>query len=366
MPAQIFMLDRDEQWTRAADPLTGTRSESWSVELLNNDDIPVTKLIGVTGGQFDFNVNAEIRGGGALEYHGPRIDWNQHRVQPWYRSEAGGRVAEWPLGVFIVATPSTQYEDTGEDVTLELYDKTQILVDDQMVTSYQVQAGSNLIDEVRSILAGAGQTRTAIEDSDKLLATSMVWPPGTSRLRIINDLLSAANYFSLWVDGAGVFRAGEYRPPARRGRDWAFIDDRTSIYSPSFAHDHDLFGVPNRLIVMGQSNGESEAPIAVAEDHSDGPFSIPTRGRVISRTEEGQEASDQDTLQAIADRLLVQSQQVGSTYQIKHAPIPLELNAVVGFRRDAKDIDVSLTVETISYSMDVGALCSTKLREFTA
>ena len=365
MPAQIYLLDGDGAWTRRADPLTGSRSESWRVDLLNNQDVMVAQLIGVTGGQFDFNVNAEIRGSGSLEYHGALIDWDQHRVQPWYRTEAGGQVKEWPLGVFVVATPSTQYEDTGEDVSLELYDKTQILIDDQLATSYQVPAGALIINTVRTILTLAGQRRTAFVDSDQRLATSMVWPAGTTRLRVINDLLDAANYFSLWVDGDGIFRTSPYQPPAQRGQSWGFKDDESSIYTPSFTHDHDTFGVPNRVIVIGQSDGETEAPVAVAEDHSTGPFSIPTRGRVVTRTEDGQEASDQATLQGIAERLLVQGQQVGSTWQISHAPIPLDLNSVVSFERTSKGIDTRCTVEQISYSMDTGALCATTLREFT-
>ena len=364
MPAQIYALDTNLAWTRPGDPLTSHRQESWRIDLLNNDDVPVAQLLGATGGSFSFNVNAEIRGGGSIEYRGAPIDWNQHRVQPWYRTDYRGQYREWPLGVFIVATPSTQYEDAGKSATLELYDKTQLLIDDQITSTYQVPAGANVIDAVRQALDAAGQRRTAIEDSDKTLATTMVWPVGTTRLRIINDLLAAANYFSLWADGDGVFRAVPYLRPAERGMSWGFEDNAQSIYSAEFTHDFDTFSVPNRVIVTGQSDGDTEAPVAVAEDVAGSPFSYETRGRWVTRTEEGQDATDQATLQALADRLLQEGQQVGSVFSIRHAPIPLELNSSVAFRRAKEDIDVAATVQEISYSMETGALCSTTLREF--
>lgn len=364
MPARIFVIDGASRRFRPADPLTGHRTESWRVDLLNQRDVVVTQLLGVTGGEFTFNVNATIRGSGSIEYGGIPVDWNQYRLQPWYRAEAGGQVVEWPLGVFLVATPSTEYYDGGKTVSLEMYDKTKILEDDQIPASYQVPAGTNVITAVLAVLAAAGQTRTAFEATTQTTATAMVWPAGTPRLRIINDLLDAANYFSIWADGDGVFRAEPYQLPGSRGVAWGFADDDKSIYSPEFTHDFDTFDVPNRVIVTGQSDGDTAAPVAVVDDNTAGPFSIPTRGRVISRHEEGQDATDTATLQGIARRLLQESQQVGSSFSIKHAPVPLNLNDVATFRRATETIDVAATVQTISYSMDTGALCSTTLREF--
>ena len=364
MPAQIYALDDAGRRTRPADPLSGHRTESWRVDLLNNNDVTITTLLGAKDGAFTFNVNAVIRGGGSLDYGGTPIDWNQHRIQPWYRTESGGLVEEWPLGVFLVATPSTKYSSAGKSVTLELYDKTHILDQDTVTSSYQVPAGTNVIDAVLRVLTQAGQTRAAFEETTQTLATAMVWPVGTSRLKIINELLAAANYFSIWADGDGVFRASPYKAPGARGTSWSFEDNHQSIYAPEFTHDFDTFHVPNRVIVTGQSNGDTEPPIALAEDRGSGPFSILTRGRVISRFVEGREATDQATLNGIAARLLSEGQQVGSTYAIQHAPITLDLNSVVKFKRKAEGVDVLATVQEISYSMKTGALCSTTLREF--
>jgi len=153
MPAQIYAIDDAGYWLPPSESLVGHRSEIWRLDLLNQQDVVVTTLLGVSGGEFTFNVNATIRGGGSIDYQGEPLDWNKFRVQPWYRAETrGAEPVEWPLGVFLVATPSTEYSDTGRSVTLELYDKMQILDDDKLAKSFQVAKGANIIDAVRSVL----------------------------------------------------------------------------------------------------------------------------------------------------------------------------------------------------------------------
>lgn len=364
MSNQIFLIDDARQWTQDGDPLTGHRSESWRVELLNLGDTSLGDLDGVAGGDLTFNVYATIRGGGSLDYKGEPIDWLAHRVQPWYRVEAMGQVIEWPLGVFLPAAPSTQYGSAGGVQSIELYDKTLILDQDKVEATYSAPVGAVVTSTVRALLADIGETRVAVVDSAETLRTSMVWEAGTSKLRIINDLLDAINYFSIWADGMGTFRVEPYRRPADRPQRFGFVDDQTSIYSPDFVHDFDTFEVPNKVIVVGQSAGEEAALVATAKNENPGnPFSFQSRGRWITRFEEGVEASSQGVLNSLALRYLEDGQSVGSTFDIKHAPIPLDFNDAVGFARTAEDIAVRGVVESISYSMAVGALCSTKIRE---
>lgn len=364
MSSHIFLIDDAGRWEPSGDPLTSHRSESWRVELLNLSDTGLGQLDGVAGGEFTFNVNNAIRGGGSLDYKGEPIDWLRHRVQPWYRIQAGTTTFEWPLGVFIPAAPSTQYGAMGGVQSIELYDKTLILSQDAVDTTYSVPAGTVVTDVIRALLVSIGETHIAITDSPETLSTSMVFEAGVSKLRIINDLLDAINYFSIWVDGLGTFRADPYRRPSDRLRRFGFIDDEKSIYSPDFTHDFDTFEIPNKVILIGQSDGEEAAMTSVASNVDvNSPFSYQSRGRWITRVEEGVEATSQAVLDSLATRRLMDGQTVGSTFDIRHAPIELTFNDAVGFRRDAEGVNVLATVESISYSMSTGALCSTKLRE---
>lgn len=367
MNNQIFLVDEAGRWIPEANPLTTNRVESWRVELLTLADSSLGLLDGVSGGSFTFNSNAVIRGGGSLEYQGEPIDWLKHRVQPWYKIEAAGKVVEWPVGVFIPATPGTSYGDGATSISIALYDKLHIPDEDKLEYTYSAPKGSNVTDRVRSLLLGIGETKMAITDSEATLSSGMVWDVGTSKLRIINDLLGAINYFSLWVDGYGMFRADPYTRPQDRPITFGFVDDEHGIYSPDFVHEQDLFNIPNKVICIGQSDGNVPAKIGTATNEDPtSPYSFQSRGRWITRTEEGVEATSQGVLDALARRYLAEGRLAGSTFDLEHAPIQIDLNDAVGFRRDIESIDVRGTVETITYSMEVGALCQTKIREVQA
>lgn len=346
--------------------ITGHRRFTWWVELLNLSDVPLGRLDGVKSCECRFNVNAKIRGGGSLTYSGPRVDWLRHRLQPWIEITDGTRTDRRPLGVFIPAAPGTRYSATGSEVELELYDKTDLLDKDRVENAYSAPAGVIVTDFVRSILLAMGESQVAITDSTETLRNPMVWEAGTSKLRIINDLLAAINYFAIWCDGYGVFRADPYRRPQQRAVELELIDGDNCIYAPEFSHDFDAYDVPNKVACTSDSNGDKPALTAVATNVDPAnPYSYPARGRWIVRVENSVEASSQAVLQGIADRYLIEGQQVGSKYAIKHAAVPLELNDVVRFVRAAEGIDIAGVVQSMQYQLEVDALVQTLIREVT-
>lgn len=364
MSSKVFVIDGTQQWRPVVDPLTTHRQENWHIDLLNLKDTSLGRLDGITDGSFTFNVNAVIRGGGSIEYQGEPIDWLQHRIQPWYSMTAAGQTIEWPIGVFIPASPTTQYGSTRQTGSVELYDKTHILDQDRVDKTFIAEEGAIVTSLIRSIIVGAGETRVALTDSTATLRKAMAFPAGTSKLQIVNDLLASINFFSIWCDGYGAFRADPYDTPGARLTQYGFVDDLKGIYVPDFSHTKDAFNVPNKVLCIAQGDGETPALTSLATNTDPGnPYSHPSRGRWIVRFEESVEATDQGTLDDIARRFLTEGQQLGSTYDIKHAPIDLRPNNAVGFRRDAEGIAVKATVESIAYSMGVGTLCSTTLRE---
>lgn len=351
--------------------LVGHRAEEWRVDVLTWDDSPAGTLDGVSGGSFDFSIHNTIRGGGSLEYVGrEEIDWHRVRLQPWYTFRTlRGEEISWPLGIFIPASPKKNYTAEGISQTVELYDKLLILDQDKVEATYSLDKGQNIIEAVRDLILSTGETAILIEPSEHEVSSAMVWEAGTSKLRIVNDLLAAANYFSLWVDGHGNFRADPYQAPAARGVSWDFHDNYESIYAPEFVHDQDGFSVPNRVIAIPQTDGEEEAIPAVAQNQNpDSPYSFQQRGRWITHVEENVEAASPEVLQEIANRRLVELSQPSSTLEIEHAFIPLDLNDVVSFRRRTSlgALDTRAVIQKMSVSMDVDSLVTSTLREVVA
>ncbi|WNN93667.1 minor tail protein [Arthrobacter phage CallinAllBarbz] len=343
--------------------LSGHRSESWRFDVLDLADQKIGELDGVTEGSFDFSTFATIKSSGSITCVAPAVDWLRVRVQPWYTMTALGQSVSWPIGVFIPASPGVDYSAPGGVQTLELYDKLLILDQDRTDGTYSVSAGAVVTDVVRGILRGVGETRDAITDSAEKLKSAMVWEADTSKLKIVNELLDAINYFSLWADGHGVFHAAPYVAPGGRGIAWEFADDEHGIYSPDFTLDADTFNVPNRVVQVSTSDGETPALIGEARNEDPAsPYSYNNRGRWITRVETEVEATSQAVLDALAQRRLVELSAVTETYEIEHALIPLELNDAVRLTRTAEEIQTGAVVQKMTISTAVGALVRSTLR----
>lgn len=341
------------------------RRERWVAEVL---DARTEKLLAdllVTSGKVDFNVNATIRSSCtlALQDLGGH-DWRQVRIRLRYALDGPGG-GDWPVGVFVPATPVEQY-NVGVSITVEAYDKMTILDDDLTATTWSYPKGRNIVSAVREVIESTGETSHLIEDSTKTLGASMVWDVGTPKLRIVNDLLEAANFFSIWCDGMGRYRSDAYRPPAEREVAWDFVDHPTqSLYAPEFTREMDGFHVPNRVVLIGQSEGEEEPPpYAVAQNEDPASeWSYQARGRWITHTETGVDAAEEgDTLAGLANRRLRDLTQVTHSIDLKHAMLPLVPNDVVRVRADGV-LDVLATIQTMSLHVETGALVETRLVE---
>lgn len=345
--------------------LTQHRTEAWRYDLLDLQDRKIGQLETVTGGSFDLSIHNTIRTGGRLSCTPPAgIDWLRVRIQPWYTATAGGQQISWPVGVFIPAAPGTKHTGTGKSIDLELYDKLLVLDQDKTEETYSVPAGTLVTNRVKELLASAGETRDAVVDSSETLRSPMVWEAGESKLRIVNDLLAAINYFSIAADGHGIFYAGPYVAPGSRGTAWTFTDDAASIYSPEFEHDADTFNVPNKYVAISRSDGEVPALTTTATNEDPAsPYSYQGRGRWITTVETDVEATSQAVLNAIGVRRLRELGAVTSTWEVRHALIPIDLNDAVTFARQAEGIEVRAVIQKMTISTDVGALVSTTLRE---
>ena len=350
--------------------LAGPRSnEYWTAELLDWSDSVVGSLGEVTGGSLTMNLHASLRRTGSITYAGESVAWYRYRVRPVYHwTGVDGIARSWPLGVLIPDTTGVEYMDGGHTRTVDLYDKIDILAQDAFTGPYTVPAGVNIVAAVEAVItAGDTEARHAIYPSVEAARVNRVWEPGTSRLRVINDLLESINYAALYTDDDGIYRAEPYRAPGSRPSVYEFADDHTGIYSPEFSHEKDTYAAANRVVCIVQGTDDKPGLRAVAENRDpESLISYPARGRWVTRVEEGLEAASQAALQAQADRLILEEANAVSKYQLRHAPVPIGLGDMVGFTRDTEGIRTRGTVESIEYSLETGALCSTTLREVVA
>jgi hypothetical protein len=362
VPAGVVGLDfaNDMQ-----DPIHGNRNQWFTYDLLDNGEAPKGSLPGVTGGTLEWHANAAVKGGGKIKVISQTredIPWLRRRVKITMHIEGKG---SYPLGIFIPSAPVEQWSDTELTLEVELLDKCSILDNDYFQNAYSLDAGTNVTAAVRELIEDAGEKAGSITDGDDTLSKAMNWESGTSRLQIINDLLEAANYFSLRVDGDGRFRVEKYRLPRNRPIVHEFIDNYKSIYASEFTYEKDIYSIPNRVVLIAQGDGAQEGMKAVAENtNPDSPYSYPSRGRWIVDVVKGVEATDQQALDERAQKRLVELTSPTGTVSINHAPLPwLGTSEAVRFKRDEADIDIRAVVASTQIDLDPMALQRTALQE---
>ena len=359
--------------------VNGARETRFRFEVMDRNEELIGDLKGVKGGNLAWSSKASIHSSGAIDMSdlGDNVDWLNSRVRiTVYTKDDDGEEVGTPVGIYMPAAPVHEWDDGARTYTLELLDKLSML-DTDIITdpngnaeTYTVPKGTNIIRTVKAIIADLGESSPAIveEESPETAQSDMVFPAGTSRLKIINDLLDAANYFSLWCDGAGRFRVTKYRAPKDRTpiyqMEEPLAEGENSLLGVEWSHDEDIYSVPNRVVAVQQGDDEEEGMSAVADLNVLDPgsrFNQKNRGRFITEVYDGVEATSQANLDAWAERKLDELVNAANKVEIEHVFLPdLLMNDTILFR--AGDVEMIGAVTNTEFDLDPQAMVKTKLR----
>lgn len=230
-----------------------------------------------------------------------------HRLRPYARLRLpDGTFTEWCMGTFILSTDTTPRATTAGDRqrTFQGYDLLLVLVEDKVTDRYVVAAGTNYITAVTTVLTSSGFTTVALGTTTSTLPAAMEWEPGTPKLTIVNDLLTAINFTSLTMSPMGVPSSAPYTDPDNETAIWEYLLDRNSVVRPGIDTSLDLFDVPNVWVGI-VSSPDRPALRSVVTNNVDGSrLSTTSRGRNVVRilTDEVKDAPDQATLDALVLR----------------------------------------------------------------
>lgn len=342
----------------------GTLSPTFQYDLLDPDDQLIGSIDGVTDGALQWSSSTTVKVGGSLDVVDvDGIDWLNARVQVW-RSMGG---LTWSRGIYIPSAPQDRWKDGVRSWTVEILGKLSLLDQNDLTDWVSVPAGANITDTVKGLLISAGHVKFSITDSNATLRSGMSWSPAdpdVTLLRVVNDLLEAAGYWSLSVDESGSFVAEPYVLPAGRPQRYHFVDGKSCIYVDDFTREQDIYKIPNRIKGIGQATSDDPPLVSVVENNDpESRFSIVSRGMVVSFTEEGIAAADQQILDTYVRRRMVEKSSVTANYQIQHVPLPIDLNDALRFTRAAANIDTGVTVQSITEPLNAEALMTTTIRE---
>lgn len=369
--------------------LYGSRVTSYRYELLAHNADGTDSLSGyldgvLPTGTLDWQWTAQVKGSGALNVLDldtaqpgmtriRDVTLTTMRVRPVLVVEG---LPDIPLGVYLVTAGPEVWSSEGRQYNLELHDRTTVLDQDQIAETFTADATTPVMTQIANLIATAGEQFTPDNSETRTLAAAAVWPVGTSKLTIVNDLLQALNYFALTVSGSGDLVATPSVLPADRtityqllnGVTRELVDGETSIYQPDWNRDRDVYGVPNKVVAVATGSG-TDAPAQGSYSNTDpaSPFSYAAKGRWIVSTVSGvQVPSDTDPvtfLNGVARDTLIAMSSPQATVTVKHLPLPLNVGDVIRFASTPAGIDARHVVVGLHLDLNALGLMQSNLQE---
>lgn len=275
----------------------GSRIVKFRYDLLDAKNQFKRELKTVENGEIAFDSEAEIMRTGQFTILDDRtIDYLSNRIKPHMCLKMPGGWVDWPLGVFLLASPQKDVRGLTVYREVEAYDTTLALKQDCITERLFIAAGTTYTAAWSKVFIGAGVYDFNIKQSAETLASDREWAPGTPRLDIINALLAEINYTPLYADENGVYTATEKKDPTIDDAEYIYTTKEDSIIGDGASEEIDYFELPNYFIGYTSS---PDAPALKSVYVNNSPLSVlsvANRGRPITEKKEFENIASQTAL----------------------------------------------------------------------
>jgi len=239
-----------------------------------------------------------------------------------------GGFVEWPLGIFLLESPTRNVTGPVSTRRIGAYDKTIIVEQDKFTHGFFVEKGTNYITAVTRILNTAGITKINITPTTHTLPNDREYRLGTKKHLAINELLREINYNSLWFDECGIAMSSPYITPARREISHIYDTTRHSVVTPLLTEHLDIATRPNVFIRVALNlDDEKELMSVFVNDNPQSPISTISRGRHIVDYQQIEHIADQQMLDEFTRRAAVEATTAYTHLSFGTALMPTHGNA---------------------------------------
>ena len=283
----------------------GQRVDSYKAYLLDRNDIKIGE-IPIESGNISFSALGQIKRSGTFKTrYNKDIDYLTNRLHPHFILKMPKEDIEFPLGIFLIATSPPVDTGYGIDSELQVFDKTIILSRNTLEKPLTIAAGTNIVNYCVRLLAEMGFVRISAIANDAVTGRTIILDPATSMLEVINTLLKMINYNGIYFDRNGFAVIEPYTLPIERSIDIEYIaDSASSVITPGFVNELNLFDIPNKFNVVSVNN-ETEAILTATFENRNplSPVSIDRVGWINSMDYEVSDITDQMVLNDYIKRL---------------------------------------------------------------
>lgn len=237
---------------------------------------------------------------------------------------------KYPLGTFLVQTPSSSFNGKTKDVVMDAYTPLLELKENQPPLGYTVLKNEDIMNIVYRLTRDNARAPVVETESKTKLFYDFVADPNDTWLSFLTDLIANAKY-NFDLDEMGRILFSPRQDTASLQPVWTFDDGNSSILYPDMSMDHDLYGIPNVVEVI-YSSGSNSYYAKVINDDPNSPTSTVSRGReIVYRVTDPDVIGDptQNQIQEYAERLLRELSSLEYTVTYTHGYCPVRVGDCV-------------------------------------
>lgn len=185
----------------------------------------------------------------------------------------------FPLGTFLVQSPSTEFDGMANAVSLDAYTPLLELKEKFPPIGYSIMSDENIMESARILVREHARAPVVKTDDSTKLHDDFVAMTDDTWLTFLEDLVANAKY-SFYLDELGRILFVPDQDTASLQPVWTYDDSNSSILYPDITLNHDIYGIPNVVEVI-YSNGKDSYYWKAVNDDSNSPTSTVSRGREI-------------------------------------------------------------------------------------
>lgn len=237
---------------------------------------------------------------------------------------------KYPLGTFLVQTPSSSFNGKTKDVVMDAYTPLLELKENQPPLGYTVLKNEDIMSIAYRLTRDSARAPVVETESKTKLFYDFVADPNDTWLSFLTDLIANAKY-NFDLDEMGRILFSPRQDTASLQPVWTFDDGNSSILYPDMSMDHDLYGIPNVVEVI-YSSGSNSYYAKVINNDPNSPTSTVSRGReIVYRVTDPDVIGDptQNQIQEYAERLLRELSSLEYTVTYTHGYCPVRVGDCV-------------------------------------
>lgn len=235
-----------------------------------------------------------------------------------------------PLGVFLVQTPSLNFNGKLQSISMDAYTPLIELKESPPPLGYSILKDACITDIAYRLARERARAPVVKTECSTPLAMDFTASIDDTWLTFLSDLIANAKYrFDL--DEMGRILLSPKQDTASLQPVWTFNDDNSSILYPDISVDRDLYGIPNVVEVI-HSNGAGYYFTRAVNDDSNSLTSTVRRGREIIHRVSNPDLVGNPTESQVKDyanRLLRELSVLEYTVSYTHGYCPVRLGDCV-------------------------------------